>query len=99
MLLLVAGDIIRIGSFVPSLKVIESKQRPRKLAIIGSDGKEYTFLLKGALPFCCFPCLSVFTDPVDVLLTPPRLPMLSWRPLCPEISLAVATFSSHRGPC
>jgi phosphatidylinositol kinase/protein kinase (PI-3 family) len=33
---------------VPSLKVIESKQRPRKLAIIGSDGKEYTFLLKGA---------------------------------------------------
>lgn len=38
---------VLISSFVPSLKVIESKQRPRKLQIMGNDGKEYPFLLKG----------------------------------------------------
>ncbi len=29
------------------MRVIESKQRPRKLSILGSDGVEYAFLLKG----------------------------------------------------
>ncbi|CAB3378482.1 Hypothetical predicted protein [Cloeon dipterum] len=38
---------IRIASIVPSLSVISSKQRPRKLSIKGSNGKEYMFLLKG----------------------------------------------------
>jgi FKBP12-rapamycin complex-associated protein len=31
---------------VPQMNVIESKQRPRKMAMTGSDGVEYTFLLK-----------------------------------------------------
>lgn len=39
--------IVRIAKFNPSLTVIPSKQRPRKLTIIGSDGKEYMYLLKG----------------------------------------------------
>jgi FKBP12-rapamycin complex-associated protein len=39
--------VVCIASFVPSLKVIESKQRPRKLSMKGSDGVEYSFLLKG----------------------------------------------------
>lgn len=30
-----------------SLQVIQSKQRPRKLTVIGSNGCEYQFLLKG----------------------------------------------------
>ena len=38
---------VTISRFVRRLKVIESKQRPRKLSILGSDGKVYTFLLKG----------------------------------------------------
>jgi len=38
---------VRIALFVPSLKVIESKQRPRKIGVMGSDGAEYGFLLKG----------------------------------------------------
>jgi FKBP12-rapamycin complex-associated protein len=38
---------VKISRFIPSLKVIESKQRPRKIGIIGSDGLEYAFLLKG----------------------------------------------------
>ena len=38
---------VTISRFVRRLKVIESKQRPRKLSIVGSDGKVYTFLLKG----------------------------------------------------
>ncbi|KAI9026899.1 armadillo-type protein [Hyaloraphidium curvatum] len=39
--------IVRIASFAPTLTVITSKQRPRKLTIKGSDGKDYQFLLKG----------------------------------------------------
>eukprot|EP00092_Neocalanus_flemingeri_P019853 GFUD01021504.1.p1 GENE.GFUD01021504.1~~GFUD01021504.1.p1 ORF type:complete len:2235 (+),score=707.01 GFUD01021504.1:192-6707(+) len=40
-------DIKRIASVSPSLQVITSKQRPRKLCMKGSEGKEYMFLLKG----------------------------------------------------
>lgn len=39
--------IIRIAEFSPTLTVITSKQRPRKLSMKGSDGKEYQYLLKG----------------------------------------------------
>ncbi|KAG2382314.1 hypothetical protein C9374_005516 [Naegleria lovaniensis] len=40
-------QVIRIASFARQLRVISSKQRPRKLKIFGSDGNEYQFLLKG----------------------------------------------------
>ena len=40
-------EVIKIESFVPTLSVMTSKQRPRKLNIKGSDGIEYKFLLKG----------------------------------------------------
>ena len=33
--------------FAPSLSVLKSKQLPRKISMYGSDGKEYSFLLKG----------------------------------------------------
>ncbi|CAK5017836.1 unnamed protein product, partial [Aphanomyces euteiches] len=39
--------IIRIQSFGPQLTVLTSKQRPRKVVMNGSNGKSYTFLLKG----------------------------------------------------
>ncbi|KAG2232165.1 hypothetical protein INT48_006039 [Thamnidium elegans] len=39
--------IVRIARFNPSLSVIASKQRPRKLTIVGSDSKDYMYLLKG----------------------------------------------------
>ncbi|XP_072960137.1 serine/threonine-protein kinase TOR [Typha angustifolia] len=39
--------VVTIANFAPQLVVITSKQRPRKLTIHGSDGKDYTFLLKG----------------------------------------------------
>lgn len=43
-----SGDpIVRISSFNPTLTVMTSKQRPRRLNIKGSDGKEYQYLLKG----------------------------------------------------
>lgn len=41
------ADIIRISSFVHCVTVIPSKQRPRRMSIVGSDGKIYQFLLKG----------------------------------------------------
>ncbi|XP_068617992.1 serine/threonine-protein kinase mTor-like [Battus philenor] len=40
-------SIIRISHIKSQLQVIKSKQRPRRLTIQGSDGKEYMFLLKG----------------------------------------------------
>lgn len=39
--------VVRIVAFCQQLSVIQSKQRPRKLSMMGSDGKEYEFLLKG----------------------------------------------------
>ncbi|OBT84901.1 FKBP12-rapamycin complex-associated protein [Pseudogymnoascus sp. 03VT05] len=39
--------IIRILSFDPTFSVINSKQRPRRLRMNGSDGVAYAFLLKG----------------------------------------------------
>ena len=39
--------VVGIQSFSSRLNVIQSKQRPRKLSITGSDGNEYQFLLKG----------------------------------------------------
>lgn len=39
--------LVRIAHIHPSLEVITSKQRPRKLLIRGSNGKDYMFLLKG----------------------------------------------------
>jgi phosphatidylinositol kinase/protein kinase (PI-3 family) len=39
--------VVHIAYFQPVLKVYPTKQRPRKLAIVGSDGVEYFFLLKG----------------------------------------------------
>lgn len=40
-------EVVKIASFVPTLTVMTSKQRPRRLNIRGSDGKEYQYLLKG----------------------------------------------------
>lgn len=39
--------VIRIAKICGSLAVITSKQRPRKLSIRGSNGKDFMFLLKG----------------------------------------------------
>jgi FKBP12-rapamycin complex-associated protein len=38
---------VRIRSFGHVVNVIRSKQRPRKIKILGEDGLEYVFLLKG----------------------------------------------------
>merc|ERR1719487_2919091 len=43
----VSGHAVRIAKFQPVVSVIRSKQRPRKMRILGQDGAEYVFLLKG----------------------------------------------------
>lgn len=40
-------ELIRISYIKTNLQVITSKQRPRKLCIRGSNGKDYMYLLKG----------------------------------------------------
>ncbi len=52
----IAGEpLVTIAAFAPTLHVINSKQRPRKLTIHGGDGAEYMFLLKVGCPgyTCC----------------------------------------------
>ncbi|RYY34815.1 hypothetical protein EON62_02975, partial [archaeon] len=39
--------VVRIMSFCPYVEILSSKQRPRKVVMLGSDGRQYTFLLKG----------------------------------------------------
>jgi hypothetical protein len=41
------NPVIPIAKFGPKLSVIASKQRPRRLSVIGGDGKEYQYCLKG----------------------------------------------------
>jgi FKBP12-rapamycin complex-associated protein len=41
------APIVAIQSFAPTVRVMNSKQRPRKLAASGDDGAAYVFLLKG----------------------------------------------------
>ncbi|EEC46831.1 predicted protein [Phaeodactylum tricornutum CCAP 1055/1] len=43
----VDGSYVRIQKFVQRVSIINSKQRPRKVTLRGSDGKHYVFLLKG----------------------------------------------------
>lgn len=39
--------VVSIVKFDPTFSVISSKQRPRKVSCRGSDGKDYTYVLKG----------------------------------------------------
>jgi phosphatidylinositol kinase/protein kinase (PI-3 family) len=39
--------VVKIAHIHPTLLVVESKQHPRKCVIVGSDGRNYAFLLKG----------------------------------------------------
>lgn len=41
------GELITMKKFASSLDVFPSKQRPKRLAIIGSNGGEFWYLLKG----------------------------------------------------
>jgi FKBP12-rapamycin complex-associated protein len=41
------APIVRIDSFQNQIHIIASKQRPKKLVILGTDGKQYNYLLKG----------------------------------------------------
>ncbi|KAJ7086196.1 atypical/PIKK/FRAP protein kinase [Mycena epipterygia] len=40
-------EVIYIANFAPRLTVVSSKQRPRRMALKGSDGRDYQYLLKG----------------------------------------------------
>ena len=43
----ISGKYVKIDRVSSSVEVINSKQRPRKITMRGSDGKNYVFLLKG----------------------------------------------------
>lgn len=39
--------IVTISSFLDQVTILSTKTKPKKLVILGSDGKKYTYLLKG----------------------------------------------------
>jgi FKBP12-rapamycin complex-associated protein len=39
--------IVKIDKFASTIPVLSSKQHPRRMKIMGSDGRDYHFLLKG----------------------------------------------------
>lgn len=39
-------DLVTVSSFKPSVHVMSTKTRPKRVGIVGSDGKTHTFLLK-----------------------------------------------------
>lgn len=41
------GETVKIFVVLPQLKILPSKQKPRFLEILGSDGSIYQYLLKG----------------------------------------------------
>eukprot|EP01065_Artemidia_motanka_P017419 TRINITY_DN2087_c0_g2_i6.p1 TRINITY_DN2087_c0_g2~~TRINITY_DN2087_c0_g2_i6.p1 ORF type:complete len:2721 (+),score=805.36 TRINITY_DN2087_c0_g2_i6:302-8164(+) len=41
------GPLVRVSHFEPQCYIIPSKQRPRRIVIWGTDGRDYSFLLKG----------------------------------------------------
>ncbi|CAD7698978.1 unnamed protein product [Ostreobium quekettii] len=41
------GSGVTIANFKPEVLVLSTKTRPKKLAMLGSDGEEYVYLLKG----------------------------------------------------
>lgn len=58
-----SGDAVRIAHFGPTIAIIRSKQRPRKIRIYGHNGEEFVFLLKGLL----LPCVICGDDASLVL--------------------------------
>ena len=40
------ADLVTVASFKPSVHVMSTKTRPKRIGIVGSDGRTYTFLLK-----------------------------------------------------
>lgn len=48
----VEGKAVKIKSFHPTVGIIRSKQRPRKIKILGEDGQVFVFLLKVTNPAC-----------------------------------------------
>jgi PI-3-kinase-related kinase SMG-1 len=41
-----SADVVTVASFKPSVHVMSTKTRPKRIAMLGSDGRTYTFLLK-----------------------------------------------------
>ena len=53
-----SGQAVRIAYFGPTIGIIRSKQRPRKIKIYGDDGQEFIFLLKGLFLCIIYDCIN-----------------------------------------
>jgi FKBP12-rapamycin complex-associated protein len=58
----VSGHAVRIKSFGSVVGIIRSKQRPRKLRIVGEDGQTFNFLLKVAYSVPHLIMIRIFSE-------------------------------------
>ena len=50
-----SADLVTVSSFKPSVHVMSTKTRPKRIGMVGSDGRTYTFLLKVYSAHLCPP--------------------------------------------
>lgn len=53
------SDLVTIQAFEPAVAILPTKTKPKKIKLIGSDGKRYAYLLKGREDLVSFlaPCM------------------------------------------
>ena len=107
---LVAGALVTVTGFGRQVHIMSTKTRPKKLSLLGSDGKSYNFLLKVRAPkpgdFCimqsALAVLSLAASRRGLqlwLLLPSRSPRGLLRPPRPLLPSCSRPLSSKGGCC
>lgn len=67
------NDGVYISQISETLEVIDTKTRPKKIKIVGSDGKTYDFLLKGWEDLHLDQRMMIFIETVNIILLNEKL--------------------------
>ena len=97
---LVAGALVTVAGFGRQVHIMSTKTRPKKLSLLGSDGKSYNFLLKvrapkpgelvhtsslAVLSCCCCPHANCFSEaPCATTLSAAALTQAVHCAICPQ---------------
>lgn len=84
------SPIVGISKIVEDLRVKQTKQRPRKVKILGTDGKSYKFLLKGHEDLRLDQRVMQFFDlmnSITVTTTIPQIIITGVTPLSPNVGI------------
>uniref|UniRef100_A0A183D733 PI3K/PI4K domain-containing protein n=1 Tax=Gongylonema pulchrum TaxID=637853 RepID=A0A183D733_9BILA len=92
------GPLVTISSFNHTLQVISSKQRPRKVIIRGSDGNDYTFLLKGHEdPRQDERVMQLFGLRYSIVTLSENSGLIGWVPNCDTLHTLIREYREKKG--